>query len=207
MLTTMNDIPPNSTSPLPQDYFQGNADSIYSLFASGLMHEPQIACAPGPNAFANLAPAGTLFPVVTPHSQYPGLSTAVLASAAVSPLAAQVYQVQAAMRQGLTDGRSDTLIDGVDAQGQAGASSTDADWLGSAEVLPMSYTAGMVEERNPTPRRKGPPQRESSGVRWGNPPLQSPGGGCPGGMDGLSIWAKLFLAAGAGVILLAAIQD
>lgn len=205
MLTTINDIPPNSTSPLPQSYFQESADSIYGLFAAGLMNEPQVACAPGPSAFSDLAPAGTLFPVVTPNYQYPGLSTAVLAPAAVSPLAAQVYQVQEAMRQGLTDGRSATLTDAVDLQGQAGASMSQCDLSNSAEVFPMSYTVGMVEERNPTPRRKGPPSvTQTPGVAWGVPPLQSPGGGCAGG---LSMWAKLFLAVGAGVILFAAINE
>ena len=206
MLTTMNDIPPNSTSPLPQSYFQESADSIYSLFAAGLMNEPQVACAPGPSAFAELAPAGTLYPVVTPNPSQPALSTAVLTPADVSPLAAQVYQVQQAMRQGLTDGRSQTLTDGMDVQGQAGASFAECDWQGSSELFPMSYTAGMVEERSPTPRRKGPPQAETPGVQWGNPPLQSRGGGCAGG-DGLSMWAKVFLALGAGVIVIAAIDN
>ena len=204
MLTSINDIPQNSTSPLPQSYFQESADSIYSLFAAGLMIEPQVACAPGPAAFADLAPAGTLYPVVTPNVQ-PALSSAVLVPAQVSPLAAQVYQVQAAMRQGLTDGRSETLVDGVNAQGQSGAATTECDWQGSAEIFPMSYTAGMVEERNPT-RGKGPPRTsEPTGVPWGSMPLQAPSGGCASG-SGLSLWAKLFLAAGAGVILLAAID-
>ena len=59
MLTTPSPVPPNSTSPLPSDWAQANANSMYALFSAGLMNEPQVACAPGLSAFAELAPAST----------------------------------------------------------------------------------------------------------------------------------------------------
>lgn len=194
MLTTMNDIPANSTSPLPQSYFQESADSIYSLFAAGLMNEPQVACAPGPSAFAYLAPAGTLYPVVTPGAS-PALDSAALSPAPVSPLAAQVYQVQQAMAQGLTSNDGD-LTNAVDQAGQSG--STPGDLSDAAQVFPMAYTTNMQLERVPLAermRRKGPPRNpDSPGVSWGGAAVNIPGGGCTAGISG---WGKLFLLAGA----------
>lgn len=206
MLTTMDNVPPNSTSPLPADWDQRNAESLFNLFAAGLTREPRISCAPGPAAFADLAPAGTLFPQVTPNYAYPGLSTAVLTPAPVSPLASQVYQVQQAVNQGLTDGRSDTLQGAVDNAGQSGASWDSGDWSDAAVVLPMSTTAGMILERTPPAQR--PRRRAQStdlpGVPWGGAPVRIPQGGCS---QGLSTWAKLFLFAGAGVLVCAILNE
>ena len=207
MLTTPFPVPPNSTSPLPADWAQNNANSMYALFSAGLMREPQVACAPGPSAFADLAPAGTLFPVVISNDQYPALSTASLQPAPVSPLSAQVYQVQQMMAQGLTtnNGQLTAAVEATGQQGANGGSASDA-----AEVYPMATTANMILERTPfnqRGRRKGPPRpaiTETPGAPWGGAAQRVPGGGCSGSVSG---WGKLFFLAGAGAILLALLSE
>lgn len=207
MLTTPTPVPPNSASPLPSNWGQQNAASLYYLFSAGLTQEPTVACAPGPAAFAVLAPAGTLFPFVTPNSD-PALSTAVLAPSAVSPLASQVYQVQQSQRQGLVGGQNGTLGQSLDLFGQTGAGSSSDDWSGAAEVYPMNTTANMVTERTPLAqrvRRRGPPRNaQSPGVPWGGAAVNVPQGGCSSGMSG---WGKLFLLAGALAIASAALAS
>lgn len=195
MLTTPSPVPPNSTSPLPADWGNRNAASIFNIFAAGLMNEPNSPCPPGPDAFSDLSPAGTLFPFITVNEDQPALSSAVLAPSAVSPLASQVYQVQASQRQSLTSNNA-SLAAAVDGAGQQGAGSDD--WGDAAEVYPMSTTANMVTERTPVNqrhRRRGPPRNTNSpGVPWGGVPVNIPAGGCQPGLSG---WAKVFLLAGA----------
>ena len=177
MLTTPTPLPPNSMSPLPANWGQQNARSIYSLFSAGLMQEPQIACAPGPAAFMDIS----------------------------LNLAAQVAQVQQTMQQGLTTNNAQ-LGAAAESAGQSGASSSPSDFSGAAQVFPMGTTATMVLEKIPLQqriKRKGPPRNTNSpGVPWGGAAVSYPPGGCSA-QQGLSGWAQLFLVAGAGALIFA----
>jgi hypothetical protein len=207
MLTVPTPVPPNSTSPLPANWGSRQADSLFNLFSAGLTQEPTVACAPGPSAFAYLAPPGFMFPVVTSNPSQPALSTAVLSPAPASPLAAQVYQTQQMMQQGLTTSNAQ-LAPAVDLAGQSGASVSSVDFQDAAEVYPMSFTTSLVLEKTPLSqrqRRKRPPQNPNfPGTPWGGVPVSVPGGGC--NPQGLSGWAMLFLLAGAGVLAYAALE-
>jgi hypothetical protein len=205
MLVAPSPVPPNSTSPLPADWGQRQAPSLFNLFSAGLTVPPQIACAPGPASFADVSPAGALFPTITtitPNAAYPGLAPAVLAPAVYSPLAVQVAQVQAAMQQGLTANNAQ-LGPAVEAAGQAGASAKPADYTQAAQVYPMSLTAGLVEQRIPVSQRhkqKGPPRQPGyPGTSWGGVSVRVPGGGCQSSKP--TGWALLFLLLGAGAFI------
>lgn len=202
MLVAPTPVPPNSTSPLPATWGNRQAGSLFNLFAAGLTVPPQIACAPSSAAFADLAPAGTLFPFITVNPSQPALSSAVLSPAPVSPLAAHVYQTQQAMAQGLTSNNAD-LGPAVEAAGQLGAASGPADYSQAAQVYPMSLTAGLVEQRTPLNqrhKRKGPPNQPGfPGVQWGGVSRRIPGGGC--GRSGMTGWGLLFLLMGAGALI------
>ena len=138
-----------------------------------------------------------MYPFVNANEELPALSSAVLAPAQVSPMASQVYQVQASQRQSLTS-NSASLAAAVDGAGQQGASAGSDDWGDAAEVYPMATTANMIAERTPVnqrQKRRGPPRGASMpAASWGNVPMRVPGGGCAPGLSG---WAKLFLLAGA----------
>jgi hypothetical protein len=182
---------------------------LYYLFAAGLTEEPRVACAPGPSAFADLAPAGTLFPVITANPEYPALSTAVLAPAVVSPLAAQVYQTQQQQLQGLVGTSNADLTQAANSAGQSGAVNSPGDWSDAAQVYPMNLTTNQVIARTPLAqrvRRKGPPRNTNSpGVPWGGAAMNVPGGGCaPSGISG---WGLLFLLAGASAIVAAVLSE
>jgi hypothetical protein len=148
-----------------------------------------------------------MFPVVTANLDQPALSTAVLSPAPASPLAAQVYQTQQMMSQGLTNSNAE-LGPAVDIAGQSGATASPVDFQDAAEVYPMSFTTNLVEERTPLSqrvRRRGPPRNTNSpGVPWGGVPVSIPGGGCSSGLSG---WAMIFLLAGAGVLAYSLMQD
>jgi hypothetical protein len=207
MLTTPNPVPPNSTSPLPSDWAMRQLPSFWNLYSAGLTVPPQIACAPNQAAFADLAPAGTMFPVVLANPDQPALSTATLAPAPAPPLSAQVYQTQQSMLQGLTT-NNEELGAAVNQAGQAGSPADD--YSNAAHVYPMSTTENMILERLPAhlrTKRCGPPRSggDSPGVPWGGSPVSYSGGGCSPG--GLSALAKLFLFAGAGVIALAVLHE
>jgi hypothetical protein len=206
MLTDINNIPPNSLTPLPANYGSQGVIDLFNLYAAGLTAKAASDCLPSPESFSDLAPAGTMFPVVTPGSQ-PALNSAVLSLAPVSPLAAQVYQTQARQRQMLVN-QSSILTPAVNAAGQQGSTSSASEFADAAEVLPMGQTANMVIEKTPLSqrqRRKGPPRDTNSpGTPWGGAPVSIPQGGC---QAGLSAWAKLFLLAGAGVFVYALAND
>ena len=147
-----------------------------------------------------------MYPVVTPGAS-PGLSQAVLAPSVVSPLAAQVYQVQQTMAQGLTTNNGE-LGSAVDLAGQSGP--VGADTSEAAQVFPMAWTTGMRRELiplNQRQRQQGPPRNpDVPGTPWGGTSVYSAAGGCNPG-TGLSPLAKLFLLAGAGVVAWAIFGD
>lgn len=205
MLTTPTPVPQNSTSPLPANWGQRQAPSLYNLFAAGLTVPPQVACAPTAAAFQDVSPAGVLFPVVVANPAQPALSTAVLSPAPVSPLAAQVYQTQQSMQQGLTSNNAQ-LGPATDVAGQSGATADPSAFVNAAQVYPMSLTQGLVEQRIPVGlrrRQKGPPNQPGfPGAPWGGASVRIPGGGC--GSSVPSGWALLFLGLGAALIIGAA---
>jgi len=207
MLTTPNPVPQNSTSPLPSNWAARQFPSFWNLYSAGLTMPPQIACAPNQAAFADLAPAGSMYPVVTADPNQPALSSAVLSPAVAPPLCAQVYQTQQSMLQGLTT-NNEQLGAAVNQAGQQGA--RGGDYSEAAHVFPMSTTENMILERLPAhmrTKRCGPPRSggDIPGVPWGGTPVSYAGGGCSFG--GLSALAKLFLFAGAGVIALAVLHE
>ena len=211
MLTTPTPVPPNSTSPLPSDWGQQQAASLWNLYSAGLTVQPNTPCAPGPEAFADLAPAGVMFPYTTPAVTSDALDAtgnvvtspqpqrAYLGPAPVSPMASQVYQVQASQRQSLTSNNK-SLAMAVDGAGQSGAGGDD--WGDAAELHPMGTTENIVTERTPVHQRqarRGPPRNTNSPAStWGGGPMRVAGGGC---QPGLSVWAKLFLLAGGAAVL------
>lgn len=212
MLTDINNLPPRSTTPLPADYFARGRMDLYALYSAGLTAKSASTCIPGPETFAALSPAGSVIPQSQPNPASPALSQAFVGPSPVSPLASQVAQTQARIRDMLVD-NSAALAAAVNQVGGQGARSAN-DHSDAVEVLPMGTTANMHAERYPGVRRRSTRAQGSArvaGPPWGGSPIPSSAGGeCPvaGALDtGLSGLAKLFLFTGVAIIGLAVLGD
>lgn len=202
MLTDINNIPPNSQTPLPPDFFTRGRQDLYDLFSAGLMAKSASTCIPPPQAFVNLAPAGQPLAQVTSNAASPALSSAYIGPSPVPPLASQVAQTQARVQQ-LLVGDNTALAAAVNQAGGQGTSGP-TDYSNAAEVLPMGQTANTTLERQPhTRRRRVLPSTSVPGAPWGAASVSVPQGGCRTASQGLSGWAKLFLFAGVAIIVLA----
>lgn len=229
MLTSINDLPPNSQTPLPADFFQSDGD-LYSLYAQAITAKSASQCIPGPESFAALAPAGAPVPQISRNAQHPALSSAVSAPSPVSPLASQVAITQQRLHDMLVN-RSQALTDAVNDVGGQGAVNPPDAFADAAEVLPMGTTENVIAERG-TPRsgvtvsprtpyvagtldpygrpiqnrRSAPVTPRIPAPQWGGAPVSATPGTCNASSE-LSGWAKLFLAAGVGIAVLAAFNQ
>lgn len=202
MLTDINNIPSNSQTPLPPDFFTRGRQDLYDLFSAGLMAKSASTCIPPPQAFVNLAPAGRPLAQTTPNVASPALSSAYVGPSPVPPLASQVAHTQARVQQ-LLVGDPNALAAAVNQAGGQG-NSVAGNYSDAAEVLPMGQTENTVLEQHPVARRRRAlPSTSVPGSPWGSPAVSVPEGGCRTASQGLSGWAKLFLFAGAAIVVLA----
>lgn len=206
MLTDINNLPPNSQTPLPPDFFTRGVQDLYDLYSAGLTAKSASTCIPPPQAFVNLAPAGQPLAQTTRNAAHPALSFAFVGPSPVPPLASQVAHTQARVQQ-LLAGNSNALAAAVDQAGGQGSAPTD--YSGAAEVLPMGTTENTVLEKHPMQPhgRRSRRSTTSPGTPWGSVPVSIPEGGCKSSSQGLSGWAKLFMLAGAAIIVFAVADE
>jgi hypothetical protein len=201
MLTDMNNVPSNSQTPLPADFFTRGQQDLYNLFSAGLTAKAASTCIAPPQTFVDLSPAGNPLAQVTRNVGSPALSQAYVGPAPAPPLASQVAQVQARLNQMLV-GNTSNLAAAVSQAGGQGATTGGAP--DAAVVLPMGQTENTVAEKHPHFRKKRMQRStESPGPPWGGAAVLVPQGGC---RQGLSGWAKLFLVAGAAIIAVAVVD-